>query len=365
MNFSMTDEKFMRRALTLARRGLGKTSPNPVVGAVVVRAGKIIGEGYHRQAGGPHAEVFALRGIDARGATLYVTMEPCSTFGRTPPCTGAVIAAGIRRVVVAARDPNPKHAGRGLTILRRAGIRVDEGVLGGEATQLNAAFNKWITTGLPYVIAKAAMSLDGRIATQTGDSQWITSPVARREAHRLRATVDAVAVSAGTVIADDPQLTLRHGVRGRQPWRVVVDGKGRCPRSARLFTDAWRHRTIVVTTSLAPAAWRRSLALRGVVVLVVRGEGTHVAMPALLQALGALEVTSVLVEGGGGFLGALLDEKLVDRAVFFYAPKIIGGVNAKLGVEGAGVKRVRDAFQLDGTWKRIGRDEVLFDGTVF
>ena len=352
----------MRRALALARRGVGRTSPNPAVGAVVVRAGKIIGEGWHRQAGGPHAEVVALRGVKARGATLYVTLEPCCTFGRTPPCTATIIAAGLRRVVVATRDPNPRHAGRGLALLRRAGIKVTVGLLANEATALNGAFNKWITTRLPLVIVKAAMSLDGKIATRTGDSKWITSESARQFAHQLRACVDAVMVSAGTVVADDPLLTLRHGVRGRQPWRVVVDGKGRSPRSAKLFTDAWRHRTIVVTTSISPDAWRRDLALRGIVVLVVKRVGTHVEMRAMLRALGAMEITSVLVEGGGGLLGALFDDRQVDRVALFFAPKIIGGLDARMAIEGIGAKSMREALSVPGTWRRVGPGEMLFEG---
>lgn len=357
-----SDETFMRRALVLARRGTGKTSPNPVVGAVVVRAGKIIGEGWHKRPGGSHAEVFALHGINARGATLYVTLEPCCTFGKTPPCTDAVIAAGIRRVVVAARDPNPRHAGRGLTVLRRAGIKVEEGLLAGEAIRINAAFNKWITTGLPLVIAKAGMSLDGKIATRTGDSKWITSEAARKVAHQMRARADAVMVSAGTVVADDPQLTLRHGVRGRQPWRVVVDGKGRSARTAKLFTDAWRHRTLVVTTTAASPDWCRQVALQGVTVIRVKREGTHVNMHALLGVLGELEITSVLVEGGGGLLGALFDAGFVDRVALFYAPIIIGGTDARMVIEGQGREFIREALKVRGTWRRIGPSEMLFEG---
>ena len=325
----------MRRALALARRGLGKTSPNPAVGAVLVRGGKIIGEGWHRRAGGPHAEVFALRDaglVPGRGknaaptlkggapggllacrvrsralpvishhspvTTLYVTMEPCSTWGKTPPCTDAIIAAGVRRVVIAALDPNPKHNGRGLKILRRARIRVEAGLLAYEATAMNEAFNKWITTGMPFVIAKAAMSLDGKIATRTGDSRWITSEAARREAHRLRTGVDAVMVGANTAIRDNPQLTVRHGVRGRQPWRVVVDARGRSPRKARLFSDKLRHRTIVFTTPLAPPKWRRDLALQDVIVLVVPAKEARADLRVALRELGRMEVTNLLVEGG-------------------------------------------------------------------
>jgi diaminohydroxyphosphoribosylaminopyrimidine deaminase/5-amino-6-(5-phosphoribosylamino)uracil reductase len=333
MKWSSLDTQFMRRALALARRGLGKTSPNPCVGAVLVRNGKIIGEGWHKRAGGPHAEVFALRDVNARGATLYVTLEPCSTWGRTPPCTDAIIPAGIKRVVVAALDPNPKHNGRGLRVLKRAGIRVEAGLLADEANDLNAAFNKWITTGLPLVTAKAALSLDGKMATRTGDSKWITDEKARRKAHQMRARVDAVMVGANTVIRDNPQLTLRHGVRGsrpgrdrRQPWRVVVDSRGRSPRGARLFTDSFRHRTIVFTTHLSPASWRRSLTLLGIIVIVVRAKHRHVDLRVALKELGRMEVTSVMVEGGAELHRALFAERLVDRIAYFVAPIVIGGV---------------------------------------
>jgi len=311
----------MRRALTLARRGVGKTSPNPAVGAVLVKRGRIVGEGWHRRAGGPHAEIEALR--RGSGDTLYVTLEPCSTQGRTPPCTDAIIAAGINRVVVAATDPNPRHRGRGLRLLRNAGIRVDAGLLADEATALNRPFNKWIVTGRPWVIAKAALSLDGKMATRTGDSQWITSAAARREAHRLRARVDAIMVGAGTVIRDNPRLTVRHGIRGRQPWRVVV---GRCPKSAHVFTDAHRQRTLHFPT--------RNLR-------------------AVLRELGRREITSVLIEGGPTLLGAAFDAGLVDAVAFFYAPKVI-----------AGRRNVQNAITVRGRWRQIGRAETVFEGTV-
>jgi len=339
----------MRRALALARRGIGKTSPNPVVGAVLVRAGKIIGQGWHKNAGGPHAEVFALTGKQTRGATLYVTLEPCCTHGRTPPCTDAIIAVGIRRVVVAARDPNPRHNGRGLAVLRRAGIRCDTGLLSDEAIQLNSAFNKWITTGKPLVIAKAALSLDGKMATRTGDSKWITSDASRREAHKLRADVDAIMVGAGTVIADNPSLTLRHGIRGRQPWRIVVDWRGRSPRTANLFTDAQHHRTIVCTSKISPVKWRNSLALLGVTVLVLPVKN----LPVLLAELGRMEITSVLVEGGSELLGAFFDAELVDQVAFFFAPKIIADAPA-----------MSKALNITGDWRKIGRSEMLFTGAT-
>ncbi len=353
----------MRRALALARRGLGKTSPNPVVGAVLVRNGRIIGEGYHKRAGGPHAEVFTLRGVNAHGATLYVTMEPCCTWGKTPPCTDAIIAAGVKRVVVAALDPNPKHDGRGLKVLRRAGIRVDAGLWADEATRMNEAFNKWIATGLPFVIAKAAMSLDGKIATRTGDSKGITSEAAHREAHELRARVDAIMVGANTVIHDDPQLTVRHSVRGRQPLRIVVDARGRCVRSARLFTDRFRRRTVVLTTTRSPARWRRCLALRGIAIVTVRAKRGMVDLSSALRELGKMNVTSVLVEGGGELLGSLFDHRLIDKVALFYAPVVIGGRGAKTAVEGAGVVRVSGAKKLrDICWRKLGSDNLLVEG---
>ncbi|MCX7915296.1 MAG: bifunctional diaminohydroxyphosphoribosylaminopyrimidine deaminase/5-amino-6-(5-phosphoribosylamino)uracil reductase RibD, partial [Verrucomicrobiae bacterium] len=349
---------------------VGRTSPNPAVGAVLVRGGQIIGAGWHQQAGQPHAEINALRAarrckLSALRSTLYVTLEPCSTYGRTPPCTDAIIAAGVRRVVVATTDPNPKHCGRGLRLLRRAGIRVEVGLLAEEAKALNPAFNKWIATGLPLVVAKAALSLDGKMATRTGDSKWITGKAARREAHKLRAQVDAVLVSAGTVVRDDPQLTLRHGVRGRQPWRVVVDARGRSPRAARLFRDAWRHRTVVVTTAKSSPSWRAWLVQQGVTVLVVAADGEHVNLRALLVALGSLEITSLMVEAGGDLVWALLDAGLVDELCWIYAPRILGGRAAPTAVDGVGVKRVRHAIRLRKVrWETLPNHQLMLRAEV-
>jgi diaminohydroxyphosphoribosylaminopyrimidine deaminase/5-amino-6-(5-phosphoribosylamino)uracil reductase len=352
MRFSERDEHFMRRALALARRGLGKTSPNPCVGAMVVLAGKIVGEGWHRKAGGPHAEVSAFRaaGGRAKGATLYVTMEPCCTWGKTPPCTDAIIAAGVKRVVVAALDLNPRHHGHGLTVLRRAGIRVEAGLLAKESAEMNEVFNKWITTGLPHVTAKAAMSLDGKIATRTGDSKWITGATARREAHRLRAGVDAVIVGANTVLRDNPRLTLRHGVRGRQPLRVVMDGRGRCPLTARVFSDRLRERTIVVTDRRSPSRWRRRLAQRGITVLMTKPRDLRGA----LRLLGRLNVTSVLIEGGGELLGAAFNARVVDRVALFYAPIVIGGATKVRGAQ-----KLREVL-----WRRLADGTLQCEGRV-
>ncbi|HUJ11985.1 MAG TPA: bifunctional diaminohydroxyphosphoribosylaminopyrimidine deaminase/5-amino-6-(5-phosphoribosylamino)uracil reductase RibD, partial [Verrucomicrobiae bacterium] len=296
---------------------------------------------------------------------LYVTLEPCSTWGKTPPCTDAVIAAGIKRVVVAALDPNPKHNGRGLKILRRAGIRVEHGLLADEAAAMNEAFNKWITTGLPFVIAKAAMSLDGKIATHTGDSKWITSEAARRKGHKLRANVDAIMVGANTAIHDDPRLTVRHGVPGRQPLRVIVDARGRTPLNVKLFNDAYWKRTVVLTTKLASVRWRRYLALRGIDVVPLAQKGERIDLRSGLEALAQRNVTSLLVEGGGELLGSLFDARLVDKVVLFYAPLIIGGQKAVMAVAGEGVPKVRSAIRLrDCQWRGLGNGEMMLEAKV-
>jgi diaminohydroxyphosphoribosylaminopyrimidine deaminase/5-amino-6-(5-phosphoribosylamino)uracil reductase len=292
-------------------------------------------------------------------------MEPCCTWGKTPPCTDAIIAAGVKRVIVAAHDPNPKHNGRGLKILRRAGIRVESGLLAEEATRLNEAFNEWITTGLPFVTAKAAMSLDGKIATRTGDSKWITSDAARREAHKLRASVDAIMVGANTVIRDDPQLTVRYDVRGKQPLRVVVDARGRAPLKTKLFTDVRRKRSIVLTTNLSSARWRRRLVLLGVDVVIVKHDRARMDLRAALRALGKRNVTSVLAEGGGELLGSLFDARVVDKVALFYAPVVIGGRGAVTAVAGEGVAAIKKAVRLtDCQWRRVGKNEMLLEARV-
>lgn len=352
----------MERALALAKRAMGQTSPNPMVGAVVVKNRRVIGEGYHHRAGSPHAEIHALNaaGDRAKGSDLYVTLEPCSTQGRTPPCTDAIIKAGIRRVVVAAVDPNPKHRGQGLELLKKAEIRVEVGLLGEAANQLNGPFNKWIHTGMPFVTAKAAMSLDGKIATRTGDSKWITGEKARAFVQEMRRASDVVMVGSGTVIADNPQLTVRDGAIDRQPWRVIVDGRGRSPVEAHVFSDEDRLRTLVFTSDCAPEPWRKELAQRGVTVLPCALRGEHLDVGDLLKQLSQREMINVLVEGGGGLLGALFDARMVDKAVFFYAPKIIGGAAAPTAVEGQGAAQLKDAIALRKLeWRHLGEDLVV------
>lgn len=365
----------MRRALRLARRGYGQTSPNPMVGAVLVRSGQVIGQGFHQRAGLPHAEIEALRraerrGHNPRGATLYVTLEPCSTHGRTPPCTDAIIAAGIKRVVVAATDPNPRHAGRGFALLRRAGIKVVQGVLSAEAAQLNEVFNHWIVHRTPFVTVKAAMSLDGKIATRTGESKWITGPESRAYAMHLRAGADAILVGVNTVLADDPALTVR-AVDGpgakmagaRQPRRIVLDSQARTPLSSRLVVDDFADLTTIVVTKEAPE--RRVKALAGKVrveVAPVRRGG--IDLHGLLQRLGEREITSLLVEGGGEVNASFLFSGLAQRVAFFYAPKIIGGRAARKGVAGTSISNLRDALLLNEVEYRWLGDDLLLAGLL-
>lgn len=359
----------MQRALELAARARGRTSPNPMVGAVIVRDGQIVGQGYHQRAGTPHAEIHALReaGERARGATVYVTLEPCVHHGRTPPCTDALIQAGVAEVHMAMLDPNPKVAGRGRQALERAGIRTVVGEAEEVARRLNAAFITWITTGRPRVIAKFAISLDGKIATRSGESQWITGYEARRRGHELRDQVDAILVGRGTVQADDPQLTTRlDGQEDVQhPLRVILDSRGRVPLGARVFDPTLPGRTVTATTAAMPVEQRRALAQHHVEVMVLPAdEEGRVSLPHLLDTLGEREITTLLVEGGSTVLGSFFQADLVDEVMAFIAPKIIGGQAAPGPVGGAGVARLYDAVPLtDLRVESIGSD-VLITGNV-
>jgi diaminohydroxyphosphoribosylaminopyrimidine deaminase/5-amino-6-(5-phosphoribosylamino)uracil reductase len=358
------DAAWMRRALKLAARGRLRTSPNPVVGAVLVKRGRVVGEGYHRQVGGPHAEVWALReaGKAAKGATLYVSLEPCCHQGRTPPCTEAIIEAGVARVVAACLDPNPRVNGAGIELLRAAGIAVEAGVMEAEARRLNEGYCKHITTGLPFVALKAAMSLDGKIATARGESKWITGERARAAAHRLRAQHDAVMVGVGTVLADDPQLTVR-AARGRTPLRVVVDSRARTPPRARLLTADERPPVVAVTRA-APEARVRRLGRAGALVWKVGARAGKVDLKRLMSRLGAEGVLSVLVEGGGTLAAAVLAAGLVDRVYFFVAPRLIGGASALTPVEGAGVSRLAQAWRIGSLQVRRVGEDLLVSGDV-
>jgi diaminohydroxyphosphoribosylaminopyrimidine deaminase/5-amino-6-(5-phosphoribosylamino)uracil reductase len=360
----------MRRALRLARRGFGTTSPNPQVGAVLVKRGAIIGEGWHRRAGEPHAEIEALRdaarrGERAHGSSLYVTLEPCCTHGRTPPCTETIMAADIKRVVVAATDPNPAHAGRAFRILRRAGIRVTSGVLAAQATQLNEAFNHWIVRRTPTVTVKAAMTLDGKIATASGESKWITGEKSRAYGMKLRREADAILVGVNTILADNPALTVR-GVQGprftiQSPRlrRIILDSRARTPLSAKVVSDGAAHLTTIVVTKAAPLR-RVNLLARRVPVMVAPAKQGRIDLRWLLKKLGEENVTSLLVEGGGEVNASFLLGGLAQSVAFFYSPKILGGHDSRKSVAGDGAKRLTDGLQLrDVAWRRLGPDLLL------
>jgi len=338
----------MRRALELAARGLGETNPNPVVGCLVVRDGRVVGEGFHARAGGPHAEVVALRaaGERARGATLYVTLEPCAHHGRTPPCAPLVRDAGIARVVVATRDPDPRVSGRGLALLRRAGVRVLTGLCAAEAQALNARFLTAARERRPYVLLKAALTLDGRIATASGRSKWITSPAERRQARWLRRLHDAVLVGIGTVLADDPLLLPQP--RTRRPFtRVVLDTRLRLPLGSRLVrTASPRGPVVVLCGPAAPRARRRALEAHGVTVVACRARGGRIDLASALPALRRSGLASVMVEGGAEVLGSFLAARRADEVVLFRAPLLLGGRRSLGAFGGPEPREVREAVRL-------------------
>ncbi len=391
----MYEAEFMRLALRLARRGYGTTSPNPMVGAVLVKGGQIIGRGWHRRAGEPHAEIEALRnaqerGHSTRGATLYVTLEPCCTHGRTPPCTDAIISAGVRRVVVGATDPNPKHRGKGVEILRRSGIAVDcWGEIGDEprsgsrgrlshqklaedCLHLNQAFNHWIVRRTPFVTVKAAMTLDGKIATASGESKWITGEHARAYGMKLRQGSDAILVGINTILMDDPSLTVRFA-RGPKPKvescrlrRIILDSRARTPLTAKVMTDDLAALTTIVVGRRAPKSRVTALARRVNVLVAPPAKSatgnrqSAIDLHWLLKKLGSENVTSLLVEGGGEVNASFLLGGYAQRVAFFYAPKILGGREARKAVAGAGAQRLADLVHLrDLGWQRVSKDLLL------
>lgn len=346
------DIRLMARALQLARRGLYTTEPNPRVGCVIAADGEVVGEGWHERAGGPHAEVAALRaaGERARGATAYVTLEPCCHTGRTPPCTNALIEAGISRVVAAMTDPNPMVAGQGFARLRERGIHTDSGVLEAEAAALNPGFVKRMVTGLPFVRLKIAASLDGRIALASGESQWITGAAARADGHRLRARSSAVLTGIGTILADDPQLTVRNGNRAmmRQPLRVVLDSELRMPRQARLLNDGGR--TLVFTAADVAGE------LAGAAIERVGRHGGHLDLEAVLRRLAAMECNEVLVEAGAKLNGALIAAGVVDEIVIYLAPTLLGdNARGMFALPGLTVLAARPRLELTDQ-RRLGQD---------
>lgn len=353
-----TDREYMLLALSLAERGRGETSPNPMVGAVIVRDGVIVGRGYHARAGGDHAEVAALReaGSRAEGATLYVTMEPCCHYGKTPPCSDAVIRSGIRRVVAAMTDPNPSVCGGGFENLRRSGIEIEAGLFEERARLLNEAYLKHITTGIPFVTLKLAMTLDGKIAARDGSSKWITGPESRKHVHLLRSWSDAVMVGSGTVLADNPRLTARDA-GGRDPLRVILDPHLRIPPDAHVFDDT---HVVVVAALQATSEKTVEMKRRGIEILRMEAGEKGIALPGLLAELGTRNITSVLCEGGGALASSLLRERLADKVSFFLAPKILGaGMDAFSDI---GVPSIDRAILLRDRLIEPFGDDVLVTG---
>jgi diaminohydroxyphosphoribosylaminopyrimidine deaminase/5-amino-6-(5-phosphoribosylamino)uracil reductase len=362
-----TDQALLARAIELAEGGRGGVSPNPQVGAVVTRDGAVLGEGFHAELGGPHAEQAAFAaardaGHDLQGATLYVSLEPCCHHGRTPPCTEAITEAGIARVVVASDDPTEKASGRGLGILRDEGIEVAvaEGELASRARLLNQAFRKHARTGRPWVLFKSAMTLDGKVATRTGDSKWISCEESRRRAHNWRAECDAVAVGIGTALADDPLLTARVDGVLRQPRRIVFDSEGRLPIDSQLVRGAGELPVTVVVSRAASRHATDALELAGVDVIVTVGENEPARVRSALESLGSAGITSILLEGGPHLAGAFLDAGEVDEMRLFLAPMVTGGGGARAPLEGQGVERIADATRaLSLDVERTGADVLV------
>ncbi len=357
--------RYMMRALDLAAEARGRTSPNPMVGAVVVGEEGVVGEGCHLRVGEDHAEVRALAaaGKRARGADLYVNLEPCSHHGRTPPCTEAIKDAGVHRVFAAIKDPNPLVAGKGAEDLRRAGISVRFGLAASEARRLNEAFLKYIRTGMPFVFLKTAVSLDGKTATRKGDSRWISNVQARARVHELRDGADAIMVGIGTVLADDPRLTARlpEGA-GRSPHRIVIDPLLRTPPGARVLTAEAGSRTILVAAGRASAEKADRLESRGAEVMIMEGEGRTIDMGRLMRRLGKMGMTSVMVEGGSEVAASLLSAGVVDKVVYFIAPKIIGGREAPGAVGGEGAGLMKEALELKDLRATVLGDNIMVEG---
>lgn len=363
MALSADDYTWLHTARDLARKGRWTCSPNPMVGAVVVLNGTSIGQGYHRRIGMAHAEIEALQqaGTKTRGATLYVTLEPCSTYGRTPPCTEAILAAGIARVVVGTIDPNPLHAGRALDILAAHDVAV-EVTNDASCVDLNEKFNHYMHTGTPFVHAKWAMTLDGKIATRTGDSQWISGDASREYVHKLRSENDAVMVGIGTVLADDPLLNVRLAGDWRQPMKVIVDSMCRIPVSARLLQDG-----VAIIACSAGADPENVQALRDVgaeIMIISEPDGSRVDLHELMNRLGAANVSGLLVEGGGTLLGTLLDRQLVNRVTACIAPKIIGGREAPGPVGGIGIEMIAETVKLENISYETFEQDIMISGLV-
>ena len=355
----------MKRAIELAKKGKGYTNPNPLVGAVIVRNDKIIGEGFHELYGETHAEVnaFANATEDVKGATMYVTLEPCSHYGKTPPCANTIVEKGISRVIIAMKDPNPLVAGKGIEILHNNGIQVQVGVLEDEARELNEIFIKYITTKRPFCILKTAMTLDGKIASTTGDSKWITNEGSRNYVHQLRHQTSAIMVGIGTVLADDPRLNTRlTGIKGLDPIRIIVDTTGMIPLSAKVLNISSNARTIIATTDKIDSNKAKAIEEKGGEVIIVSLRDERVDLEDLMIKLGKIKIDSVLLEGGSTLNYSALEQGIVDKVIAFIAPKIVGGECAKTPVGGKGWAKIEDAFTLkDITLSRFEED-IMVEG---
>ncbi len=360
----MNDEQWMRRVLRLAEKGRGRTSPNPMVGAVLVKNGEMVGEGYHVKAGTDHAEIIALRraGEKAKGATLYINLEPCTHYGKTPPCAPAVIEARVKRVVIGMKDPNPLVGGRGFESLRKAGVNAEAGILEKECRRLNEAFCKYILRKEPFVILKVAATLDGKIATREGDSKWVSGETSRHFVHRLRDQVDGVVVGIGTVLRDDPQLTARIK-KGRDPYRIILDSRLRVPEDAQVVGNS-SSETIIATTELASRDKIERLEKKGVRILILSSKQGRVDLKNLLSRLGEMGMMSLLVEGGSQVNGSFLDEGLIDKILFFLSPKLIGDREA-LGIfGGSGKATLKEAISLNELRVRRTGEDIFIEGYV-
>ncbi|WP_034552724.1 bifunctional diaminohydroxyphosphoribosylaminopyrimidine deaminase/5-amino-6-(5-phosphoribosylamino)uracil reductase RibD [Carnobacterium funditum] len=359
------DEFYMRMALELARKGKGWTAPNPLVGAVIVKAGRVIGQGYHEEYGQPHAEVKAIASASecVSGATLYVTLEPCSHFGKTPPCSDLLIEKNIKRVVIGITDPNPLVAGKGIERLRNNGIEVITGVLEVEIQQLNEVFIKYIVTKEPFVVMKSAMSLDGKTATVTGESQWISSRTAREQVHGLRHELAGIMVGIETIIRDNPQLTSRTP-NSKNPIRIVVDSQLRIPMVSTVLHYQDKAKTIIATTKRASREKLKTLKKMGIEVIVTKEQFGRVNLRELMRRLGARGIDSILLEGGATLNFSALKEGIVDKVQVYISPKIIGGKNAKTAVEGEGVLSLKSAFQIKRLKTVMVGEDLFVEGYI-
>ncbi|WP_061857772.1 bifunctional diaminohydroxyphosphoribosylaminopyrimidine deaminase/5-amino-6-(5-phosphoribosylamino)uracil reductase RibD [Clostridium colicanis] len=363
------DCHYMKRAIELSKKGIGYTYPNPLVGAVIVKDDRIIGEGYHAEYGGPHAEINALKNAkeDVTGATMYVTLEPCSHYGKTPPCVNAIVKSGIKKIVIGMKDPNELVSGRGIEILLKNGIEVEVGILEEDVKKLNEIFIKYITTKQPFCIMKTAMTLDGKIATVTGDSKWISNELSREYVHEIRHRVSGVMVGIGTVLKDNPLLTTRlKNKKGRDATRIVVDTKGRIPLEARVLnlnkdSDA---KTIIALTELARKEKLKVLKDMGADIIVTPIKDNKVDLKYLMKALGDRGIDSVLLEGGGTLNYSALNEGIVDKVISFISPKIIGGDKAKSPVGGMGIRHIDDAIKLQDIKVFQLNEDVVIEGCI-